>query len=575
MKKYKIYQYGTFYKQMYDNLRNKTCRIHGKTWMKKIKSLFMDLSVNHMHILEQLANFSCKVSKRSLCEEIDAYYTKINDELQQQMTIIKKMIKSTQSETVKIELLKEKERIKQRMKELKCKRLNKKEYDDKIMKIKQREQYKVMKSRNVELTDLEILSIILYCENNGFCDKMRESQREQQLNSCEWRTLFGYLHSATNKIHASLHCKNHQFYQKYKDRFCHSIYRGLYGISLNASYKNNVPFNTMTSFTDSFSVAKRFTHNKGMIIEISNAFRLIYEGKLKAADVSWISKYKAEREWIILPTTFKIIYKVNEMNNGSIELCEAHLKDDICDILTCKMLRRLIDRLKHYCDEHKILEHQNILPDFIKGNDKYSHFGSDFFHLKCNHHDDIMNDNDSNNLRIATKEQTEHWIDKKWLKQIQQFIHFMDMIHGEQQDNKYIHNSTNELITDFYDNINQIEPTITKTLYPVICDPLNEFVKYSLAFHYLVIELQSSSSIQLPLQIDYWILPNKMGLGDIDLTFDREKELNIQSNQQKSFINPDIAEYFPTHADMNDDEKQQSEDSSAEYASNYNIDNIL
>ena len=67
----------------------------------------------------------------------------------------------------------------------------------------------------------------------------------------------------------------------------------------------------MTSFTTEYQTAKTFAMNEGMIIAINNAFPAIFEGKLIAADVLWISIH-AEAEFILLPTTLQNLQLIDK-----------------------------------------------------------------------------------------------------------------------------------------------------------------------------------------------------------------------------------------------------------------------
>ena len=53
--------------------------------------MFVTLFVDHVDILQCLANHSCKVSNGSLLQEIDAYFNKNINELQQKIAIINGM----------------------------------------------------------------------------------------------------------------------------------------------------------------------------------------------------------------------------------------------------------------------------------------------------------------------------------------------------------------------------------------------------------------------------------------------------------------------------------------------------
>ena len=86
--KHKIYNHGSFYAKICAEIQNEECRMRGIPWVKKMKSLLIHLAVDHVDILRQMANATCSVPNRSLFEEIDAYYNKMNDELQQEINVI-------------------------------------------------------------------------------------------------------------------------------------------------------------------------------------------------------------------------------------------------------------------------------------------------------------------------------------------------------------------------------------------------------------------------------------------------------------------------------------------------------
>eukprot|EP01084_Bolivina_argentea_P213929 363245_1 len=89
------------------------------------------------------------------------------------------------------------------------------EYESKIEMVKQHPNYLEMQSKNMPLSNQEILAIIIFCEYEIFCREMRESQREEKLNSCQWKKLFHHLCCALYKIYLILHNENEVFYEEY------------------------------------------------------------------------------------------------------------------------------------------------------------------------------------------------------------------------------------------------------------------------------------------------------------------------------------------------------------------------
>ena len=111
---------------------------------------------------------------------------------------------------------------------------------------------------------------------------------------------------------------------------------------------------------------------------------------------------------------------------------------------------------------------------------------------------------------------------------------------------------------------------MTKTLYPVICDPLNDFVKYALVLHYFAADLQSSPTTTLPLTIDYWILPHKMGFGDVDFAFH-----GLSQGSPTTYFGDDSDEPSSNESTHSAKNVQQSKQQTDNFASNTDIDDLL
>ena len=200
---------------------------------------------------------------------------------------------------------------------------NIKKYFQRLQQVKKHKKFKRLKDRNCELNDLEVLAILFYCDEDKYCYKMRKSQREEGINSCNWKNLYHYLCRAADKIYHVLHYKNPALL---KQRQKCDLLHGSTVCDLNKDTKKCLHLNQMTSFTNDWSVAHTFSkrimkegEKNGMILVIKDANKALYSGELRGADVSWISQHQGENEFLIFPTTFynfEYVSHKTRMNNG-------------------------------------------------------------------------------------------------------------------------------------------------------------------------------------------------------------------------------------------------------------------
>eukprot|EP01083_Nonionella_stella_P124604 376388_1 len=264
------------YKPIYSDLMDENCFITGGIWIKRMTLLFSNLySDNHIQILQAITNRSCKVSNRSFWDEIYACYHTQN-------------------------------RI-----------LDPKPYWSKIERVKQKKQYKIMQSMNKGLSNFELMSIFLYCNGSLCATQMRKSHQNNQSNSCEWKYLYMYLCSAIEKIYESLHLYNEYFQERYIENRRpknNKLFHGLKDVSMDKNAMIPISMYTVTSFSETYRIAESFTRGDGMILVLNDAYRAIYDGRLRAANVSWISTWKGEQEWIVLPTQFMSVTEIKHDN---------------------------------------------------------------------------------------------------------------------------------------------------------------------------------------------------------------------------------------------------------------------
>eukprot|EP01084_Bolivina_argentea_P278801 476461_1 len=325
-------------KQMRTKLRDESCYIKGDKWTNDMISYFNTLrDKGYIHILEILANQTCLVPNRSLFEEISAYNNKKTQRFNEiNSTLIDMLISNDNydenkenKEVERNKLISERNRLKAEIKIEKSeqkttdKKLNKEleqlqKYENRINNVKSSIRYQEMKQRNMALTDMEIYAVLIYCDENGYCSGMRESQREQNKYniSCEWKTFFYHLCCAVYKIREIFHVKNIQFKNEFLRRQPQNnkLYRGIRGFK---TIEQHHGLFTISSFTHHIHIAQEFVgFDNGMIIALSDAFKQIYKGQLMAADVSWISEYPNEGEFLVAPISLNKHRKIDQNDDN-------------------------------------------------------------------------------------------------------------------------------------------------------------------------------------------------------------------------------------------------------------------
>ena len=126
----------------------------------------------------------------------------------------------------------------------------------------------------------------------------------------------------------------HQVFH-YKNDNQHKILQLYHGSSvkeLDQLSQEQVFLKTVFSFSKNFAVAAEFA--TGSVWVVDNVYEGIYSGRIKGADVSWISKWD-EAEYIILPTTF---YQFREMTKQEIQENQWSVKSYINIYITEKCI---------------------------------------------------------------------------------------------------------------------------------------------------------------------------------------------------------------------------------------------
>eukprot|EP01084_Bolivina_argentea_P008322 15599_1 len=206
---------------------------------------------------------------------------------------------------------------------------------------------------------------------------MRESHREQNMNSCEWKILFSCLHSAIEKIHKAFHFKNDRFYVQYvRKRNENKLFHGLHKVSFDEN-KQIASLHTITSFSECYGVAKSFTYDDGLIFAVQDAFKSIYNGDVKAADISWISKFSNEVEWIVLPVTLTSVLNVTNdkkyfkyLKGEHIKVYQAKFEQNNYNLKVSKFFQKMILMLYKYNKKENIAQNDNILIHYIRNEER-------------------------------------------------------------------------------------------------------------------------------------------------------------------------------------------------------------
>eukprot|EP01084_Bolivina_argentea_P317385 550274_1 len=563
MKEKHMYKGNLFYQEIYNNLMDDNYFIEGKDSIAKMISFLMMLSNDNVDVLENLANHTCNVPNRSLLEEIESYSERNEKQLKQQLNTIQQLMESNKDNILQTLLMNQLKNIKTKIRNTSEKhKIDKTNLKKRISSIKMGKQYQQMIQKGYKLSNLEILSVILYCDHNIFAYRMRESHREQQLNSCEWKQLFYHLYTAVDKIYKAFHFKNYHFYKQYihyRQSYNNKLFHGIDKRHLHYNMSDGFPLQTITSFSESFGVANEFSSGQGMILSINNAFKSIYNGELLAADVSWISQFgSGEKEWLVLPTKFQSIvkiqnndqeYKMYLFNRDSVVMYEISKFRYKCDIIVCQILKRLVMMLYWYCGDINVSNCSNIMVQYIKHEMAAS--GSlinDYYHVRNEHYNAVKNLDSNRNLCVVLRDQLSYCgmkSKKKWIQQIlqqfQQFSSAFDMIHCEKKWNEYLNDTNMRIPTDIIDNDNYVSTKVQLDSHYLICDDINEFAKYSLVLHFMMKKIQVSSGTHFPLQIDFWILPHTIGSAvsnecNVNNTVDNSKCIEIATNNENQAI---------------------------------------
>ena len=152
--------YDQNYQQMYQLLINKNHFVGVGRKMEKFKSFLLLLAVDgHVDILGKLANFTCKIPNRSLMEEINGYFDRKKQEISLQLKLIESMISNKQYHYINMVLLMKRKYLENKLNQLDQKRIEKKNYKNRIRKLKQSKRYKYMEKKNLPLSNMEIISI--------------------------------------------------------------------------------------------------------------------------------------------------------------------------------------------------------------------------------------------------------------------------------------------------------------------------------------------------------------------------------------------------------------------------------
>ena len=299
----------------------------------EIAELFHSFHVNNDHkIIQDVLKSTCRVSKQTLYVDIisnlshESNQNKLQSKLQaindilsdytqdeiEKESHLMPMIEGLTIERSKLEMkLKQIDESNEQKSHLK---LDYDGYHNKALKIGSKV-FKKMKESHLGLSYDEVLSILLYCDEDFFCYKLRKAQRDR-MKTCLWRSLDENIRSGIKKLHSAMHERNDKFLKK--STVTHLLH-GTSVQSLSITQQKKLELNTITSFSREWSVAHTFAKPNGLILVIENVKQALYDGTLIGADVSWMSAFQGEGEFIILHSEFENIREIHHderMDNG-------------------------------------------------------------------------------------------------------------------------------------------------------------------------------------------------------------------------------------------------------------------
>eukprot|EP01083_Nonionella_stella_P089596 250033_1 len=168
----------------------------------------------------------------------------------------------------------------------------------KAEQLKNKWQYKTMVKQNNALSDTELIALIYYTDKSSACRNMK-GYHKFKTNENRWKVLYYHTTNGVLKMYYVFHYQNNK--QVKITRLYHgSSIKALDGLSLEHRF-----LNTLWSFTMQFKVAMRFAtaDSDGSIWVMDKVYDALYSGRLRGANVAWISKFN-EYEVVIIPTTF-------------------------------------------------------------------------------------------------------------------------------------------------------------------------------------------------------------------------------------------------------------------------------
>eukprot|EP01084_Bolivina_argentea_P009455 17651_1 len=160
--------------------------------------------------------------------------------------------------------------------------------------LKQHPKYKIMQQKNYALSDEELISLIFYTNSQKWCSRMKCFHRKlNNDNGC--KMLYFHSTNAVIKLHQVFHFQNPDQPQ------IEALYHGSSNNVLDGFSQEELFLKTLWSFSTDINVASVFS--TGSVLVLNNVSASLYSGVLKGADISWISLFDQEAEYIILPTT--------------------------------------------------------------------------------------------------------------------------------------------------------------------------------------------------------------------------------------------------------------------------------
>eukprot|EP01083_Nonionella_stella_P299547 1018004_1 len=164
---------------------------------------------------------------------------------------------------------------------------------EKVERLKEKDEYKIMVAKNDPLTQAEMIALCYYTDYDSACRKMKAYHRGiPTQNSIMWKQTYFYTTQAIERLYRVFHYENET-----QPKISY-LFHGDAANEFDTYSQASLSPSTVISFTTKLNIALRFA--AGCILVVGNVDANLYYGNVRGADVKWISKHN-EDEFILLP----------------------------------------------------------------------------------------------------------------------------------------------------------------------------------------------------------------------------------------------------------------------------------